>query len=118
MPLSPEKQREYMWIRRHPGKVHEDYVAFREKVNIQVNTVNSVNRIEKGSEKRKAQKKTWLKLDHSVDKGQIILKESHDGFSWKTVRILTKGEEFEHGNVVIAGTWHKGSVKEGDTASS
>lgn len=54
----------------------------------------------------------WLKLDHSVEKGQIILKESPDGVSWKTVRILTKGRAVEYRNVVIVGTWHKGSEKE------
>ena len=56
----------------------------------------------------------WLKLDHSIEKGQIILKESLDGISWRTVTILRKGQAFERNNIVISGTWHKGTVLEGD----
>lgn len=55
----------------------------------------------------------WLKLDHSVEKHQIVLKESLDGISWRTVTILRKDQAFERNNLVISGTWHKGSGKEG-----
>ena len=58
------------------------------------------------------QARTWIKLDHSIEKGQIILKESLDGVSWRTVTILRKGQAFERNNMVIIGTWHKGSEKE------
>ena len=56
----------------------------------------------------------WLQLDHSVDKYQIILKESLDGISWRTVTILKKGQAFERNGLIISGTWHKGSEKEAD----
>ena len=56
----------------------------------------------------------WLKLDHSIEKGQIILKESLDGISWRTVTILKKGQAFERNGLIISGTWHKGSEKEAD----
>lgn len=46
--------------------------------------------------------------------GSNFFKESIDGISWKTVSILTKDQAFECNNVVVLGTWHKGSVKEAD----
>ncbi len=58
----------------------------------------------------------WVRLDYSIGKSQIILKESLDGISWRTVGILTKNQAFERNGLVIAATWHKGSAKEGDTA--
>ena len=54
----------------------------------------------------------WLKFDHSVEKGQIILKESLDGISWRTVTILKKEQPFERNGLIISGTWHKGTGKE------
>ena len=54
----------------------------------------------------------FIKIDHSVDKYQIILSESLDALSWKYIGTLTKGQPFERNNVVIIATWHKGSEKE------
>lgn len=54
----------------------------------------------------------WIKMDHSMEKGQIILKESLDGISWRTVTILKKEQPFERNGLIISGTWHKGSGKE------
>ena len=96
-------------IRPAPGAV--------EGTNIRPVRTNGSNTSPHGPREISSLSRIWIKLDHSVDKGQIILKESSDGDRWKTARILTKGQAFEIGNVVIVGTWHRGSVKEAESVS-
>lgn len=76
------------------------------KVNVNPLTQN-VNPVNPESEK-----KTWIKLDHSMEKSQIILKESQDGTTWRTITILRKDQSFERNGLIILGTWHRGSGKE------
>lgn len=69
----------------------------------------------RSSKKELEYPRIWLKLYHSMDKSQIILKESIDGISWKTTAILTKDQPFERNGLIISATWHKGSVTEADS---
>lgn len=117
-PLSSSSNCDHFQQLEAPGKpsdfLFKKMAGLTGRTNIRPVRTNGSNTstLDPGSNSR-----IWLKLDHSVDKGQIILKESSDGDQWKTVRILTKGQAFDLGNVVIVGTWHRGSVKEAEPAS-
>lgn len=76
----------------------------QKNVNPLTRSVNPVN--------PESEKKTWIKLDHSMEKSQIILKESNDGITWRTISILRKDQTFERNGLIILGTWHRGSGKE------
>lgn len=69
----------------------------------------------RGSKSKFEYPRFWIKLDHSIDKSQIILKESIDGISWKTTAILTKDQPFERNELIISAAWHKGSTKDGSS---
>ena len=99
------------------SKVQKSVQGSSESLNLKPERTGNVNSSESGSKKfrigsESTYPRIWIKLDHSVDKGQIILKESLDGLSWKTIAILTKEQPFERNNLIILGTWHKGSTKE------
>ncbi len=56
--------------------------------------------------------RTWIRVDHSIGKGQIVLSESFDGISWRYVGTLRKEQPFERNGLIIVPTWHKGTKKE------
>ena len=56
--------------------------------------------------------RTWIRVDHSIGKGQIVLSESFDGISWRYVGTLRKEQSFERNGLIIVPTWHKGTERE------
>jgi hypothetical protein len=102
----PEVRCEHYLQLSEPGQPSNFIFKKVNKVNVNPLTP-SVNPVNPESEK-----KTWIKLDHSMEKSQIILKESHDGITWRTITILRKDQSFERNGLIILGTWHRGSGKE------
>ncbi len=56
--------------------------------------------------------KIFVKVDHSVRKGQYVISESMDGISFRYVGTISKGQPFERNGVIIIPTWHSGDGKE------
>ena len=56
--------------------------------------------------------KIFVKVDHSVRKGQYVISESMDGISFRYVGTIAKGQPFERNGVIIIPTWHRGDGKD------
>ena len=57
-------------------------------------------------------RRIFLRVDHSMEKGQYVVSESTDGISFRYIGTFRKGQEIVRNGVTIIPTWHRGDGME------
>ena len=100
-------------VRAELKKVHEagSQKFTRSSHNKKQNPANGLE--QPGLQKfTKSSQRVFLRVDHSIEKGQYVVSESADGISFRYISTLRKGQPFERNGVIIIPTWHRGDGRE------